>query len=95
MVLVYDRVEPFVIVASIFGECFRRFDLYVFSEQEVAVSFSDAGSERVDNVLTRRVTNEESLAANVPVREATNSDLVLLVESAATLNLAERLTLAL
>ena len=71
------------------------FDLYVFSEEEVAVALSDARSERVDDVLTRRVTYEESLAADVPVGERTDYGLVLLVERAATLNPCDSVTFTL
>ena len=72
-----------------------RFDLYVFSEEEVAVAFCDARSERVDDVLTRRVTYEQSLAADVPVGERTDHGLVLLVERAATLNPCDSVTFTL
>ena len=72
-----------------------RFDLYVFSEEEVAVAFCDAGGQRVDDVLARAVAYEESLAADVPVGERTDHALVLLVERAATLNPCDSVTFTL
>jgi hypothetical protein len=86
VVLVNDALQEGVIVRGLYPVKGCRFDLYVLTEEEVAVAFCDAGGERVDDVLARAVTYKESLAADVPVGEAADDRLVLLVERAATLN---------
>ena len=84
-----------MIVSGLYPVDCCRFNLNVLTEEEVAVAFSDAGGERVDDVLARRVAYEESLAADVPVGEAADYCLVLLVERAATLNPCDSVTFTL
>lgn len=84
-----------MIVSGLYPVKGCRFDLNVLTEEEVAVALSDTGGERVDDVLTRRVTYEEGLAADVPVSERTDDGLVLLVERAAALNPCDGVTFTL